>query len=69
MFFMKFPIDVVFLNRDEEVVHLTRGIAPWSVSKWVPSAHSAVECAAGRIESFGLKIGDGLEFIPVGSKQ
>ncbi|MBQ6137665.1 MAG: DUF192 domain-containing protein [Kiritimatiellae bacterium] len=32
--FMKFPIDAVFLDRDDNVVKVVRGIPPWTPIVW-----------------------------------
>ncbi|MEM1158742.1 MAG: DUF192 domain-containing protein [Verrucomicrobiota bacterium] len=62
MFFMQFPIDAIFLDRVNQVVHIHHSIAPWKVSKWVRRSHSVLECAAGTAAHFGLNIGDPLTF-------
>ena len=33
-FFMSYPIDAVFLDRDERVVREVRGIKPWTFFVW-----------------------------------
>lgn len=60
MFFMRFPIDVVFLDRELEVRRVTRALKPWRVSPWVLSAHSVLELGAGAAEG-RLAPGDVLE--------
>ena len=46
--FMRWPLQVVFLDRDLHVVRVIRELRPWRVSPWVRSARSAVELAADR---------------------
>ncbi|MGF1678086.1 MAG: DUF192 domain-containing protein [Candidatus Methylacidiphilales bacterium] len=58
MFFMNFPIDVIFLDQKNKVVHLCHHIRPWYVSPLVWSARSVIECRAGLCEKWGLKTGD-----------
>lgn len=58
-FFMKFPIDVVFLNRRLEVVRVIENLKPWRLSPWVLRAHSALELAGGALKG-SLKKGDAL---------
>lgn len=46
-FFMRFPIDVLFLDRENKVVRVIENLKPWRVSPWVFSAHSVLELAGG----------------------
>ena len=46
-FFMRFAIDVVFLDGNYTVRKVVRDMAPWRVSPWVSEARSALELAAG----------------------
>lgn len=61
MFFMRFPLDVVFLDHAGQIVGLVQGIRPWRFTLPVKGAYSAVEFAAGTIGRYGLEIGDRLE--------
>lgn len=61
MFFMRFPIDVVFLTKDLVVERLLSDLPPWRVSPVVFGAHQTLELPAGTIARFGLKEGDRLE--------
>lgn len=47
MFFMKFAIDVVFVDRDLRVVHITGAIKPWRISGYYSKARAAFELPAG----------------------
>jgi uncharacterized protein len=46
MFFMRFPIDVVFLDRDRKVVGVRHGLRPWRVAG-ARRAVAALELPAG----------------------
>lgn len=61
-FFMKFPIDAVFLDKDMVVVKILAGMRPWRLSPWVFSARSVLELPAGRCEG-RIKRGDVLEIM------
>jgi len=61
-FFMRFAIDVVFLDRGLRVVRVCPALAPWRLSPWVARAASALELAAGT--AAGLGPGDRLGFAP-----
>lgn len=58
---MRFPIDVVFIDRDERVLRIVPAMRPWRVvSHW--HAHAVVELAAGRARALGLHEGRRLEW-------
>ncbi len=59
-FFMKFAIDVVFLNKRLEVARVIENIKPWRLSPWVLRAHSVLELAGGALKG-SVKKGDVLE--------
>ena len=56
--FMRFTIDVVFLNKQQQVVGICRRLKPWRFSPVFWRAHSALELAAGRAD--GVQVGDQL---------
>lgn len=41
--FMKFPIDVVFLNKNKHVVHIVRNLSPWKLTGYVKNAEYVIE--------------------------
>jgi uncharacterized protein len=57
MFFMRFPIDVVFLDRDRTVVGVRHRLAPWRVVG-VRHAVAALELPAGAAAQVGIQEGD-----------
>jgi uncharacterized membrane protein (UPF0127 family) len=61
-FFMRFPIDVIFLSRDRRVVRVIENIKPWRLSPWVFSAHSVLELAGGILQG-SVAVGDILEIV------
>lgn len=61
MFFMQFPIDVVFLDRRGKVVGLAWYLLPGSVSRIYPRACQAVELPAGTLGRTGTQVGDVVE--------
>ncbi len=46
---MKYPIDVLFCDAENEVVHLIRSMRPTRMSKWVRGARRALELPAGSV--------------------
>ena len=57
MFFMRFPIDVVFLDRNRKVVRIVHGLRPWRVAG-ARKAVAALELPAGSVAEAGLEEGD-----------
>ena len=57
MFFMRFPIDVVFLDRDWRVVGVRNDLRPWRVAG-ARGAAAALELPAGAAAAAGLEEGD-----------
>src|SRR5919201_478562 len=59
-FFMRFPIDVVFLARDGEVVKVVPALKPWRTAA-ARRARSALELAAGEAERRDIHAGTRLD--------
>ena len=59
-FFMRFPIDVLFLDPGLRVVRVIEGLKPWRLSPWVLSARSVLELAGGFLKG-SVAVGDQLE--------
>ena len=62
MFFMRFAIDAVFVDRNRRVVGLVREIKPFRFSPIFWSACWVVELSPGIIASSRTDVGDFLEF-------
>jgi uncharacterized membrane protein (UPF0127 family) len=58
---MLFPIDVVFLSKEKEVIHVEEYLRPFRVSKVSFKALSVLELPAHTIYRTGTKVGDRLE--------
>ncbi len=57
--FMRFPIDVVFLDRDLVVQKVTPALRPWRLA-FHRRARSVLELAAGESEQRGVAVGQRL---------
>jgi uncharacterized membrane protein (UPF0127 family) len=57
---MRFPIDVLYLDRKKRVRKLRRAMGPWRMS-FCLLAHSVLELPAGVISQTGTQRGDQLE--------
>jgi uncharacterized membrane protein (UPF0127 family) len=68
MFFMRFPIDAVFVSRaDAEgrlmVISLHRDLHPWTgIVPFVRGADGVLELPSGVIETSGTELGDAIRF-------
>jgi uncharacterized protein len=60
-FFMKFPIDLVYVDRKHKVRKVRGSVPAWRLSACLP-AHSVVELPAGTAERTGTRVGDELVF-------
>ncbi len=58
---MKFPIDIVFLNKSHHVVGLMSGLAPYRVSAVHFNGYSVLELPNGTIKKSRTEIGDQFE--------
>ena len=61
---MRFPIDVLYLDRKKRVRKLRRAMPPWRLSLCL-SAHSVLELPAGTIEQTKTQPGDQLVLFDV----
>jgi uncharacterized membrane protein (UPF0127 family) len=64
MFFMRFAIDAVFLDRRLRVVRVRAGLRPWRVVPLVLRAHSVLELPDGTVAGLGLERGEQLSIEP-----
>ena len=58
-FFMKFAIDLVYIDRKQKVRKARKAVPPWRLSACL-TAHSILELPAGTIERTGTQAGDEL---------
>jgi uncharacterized protein len=54
---MRFPIDVVFLNRQMRILGLSQHVRPWRIRVAPKGTRRVLELAAGQIAAHGLKEG------------
>jgi uncharacterized membrane protein (UPF0127 family) len=60
---MLFPIDLIFLDREKNVVHLEEHVRPFRISRVSLRSHSVLELPAHTVFRTGTCIGDRLEFL------
>lgn len=56
-FFMKFPIDVVFLDKSSKVVKIVSNLMPWRLSSCMLRGHMTLELPCGSIKEYQVSIG------------
>jgi uncharacterized protein len=61
-FFMRFPIDVVFLSREGEVLKIDKHVAPWR-ARSCRHSYAVLELAAGETGRCGLAVGDRIDTV------
>jgi len=64
-FFMRIPIDVVFLDRQGVIVKQLPALPPWRATSVYFQSRSVLELPAGVLEASGTREGDRLTFEPV----
>jgi uncharacterized protein len=64
-FFMKFPIDLVYLDRSRKVRKVRHAVPAWRLSACL-SAHSVLELPAGTLAESGTSVGDILQMEKLG---
>jgi uncharacterized membrane protein (UPF0127 family) len=63
-FGMRFPIDVVFLDRGLRVKRVYHGLRPFRLTSFVWGARSVLELPSGSLAGTGTVVGDELQFSP-----
>src|SRR4030067_2010329 len=60
-FFMKFPIDVVFLNKTNRVIATISNLQPNRIARFYLQAISVLELPAGLLDATDTRVGDEIE--------
>jgi len=63
MFFMRFPIDAVFVDADGRVMRIYADLKPWRVTRIVRRSKAVVELPAGALAAAGVTLGDALKLV------
>lgn len=64
MFFMRYPIDAVFVDKDHRVTKVVHDLKPWRVVWWAKGARDCLELPAGTARATNTQVGDQLQLIP-----
>lgn len=57
-FFLLFPIDIVVLNNNHQIVRLKEKLSPYSIFLWNPFYYHVLELPEGTITKMNLKLGE-----------
>jgi uncharacterized membrane protein (UPF0127 family) len=60
---MRFPIDVIFIDRDGRAVRIVPSLAPWRIAMSA-RATAVIELAAGQAAASDIRVGDMLYLAP-----
>lgn len=64
MFFMRFPIDVLYMDREDRVVRVQQSIKPWRIGPlFTRGAKYVIELPCGSIEQSNTQVGDRLAYV------
>jgi uncharacterized membrane protein (UPF0127 family) len=61
-FAMRFPIDVIYLNAAQEVVHVEYALAPWRLAPVKMETTTVLELPANTVQPTATVIGDRIAF-------
>jgi uncharacterized membrane protein (UPF0127 family) len=60
MYGLSFPLDLIFLDKEGDVVDVVEALQPWKRTKRIPRARFALELPTGAIAASHTRVGDGL---------
>jgi uncharacterized protein len=63
MFFMRYPIDAVFVAADGRVTKVVENLKPWHLVWWARGARDCIELPVGAVASSGTRLGDELRLV------
>jgi len=61
--FMSIPIDVIYVNKQHQVVAIDKAMQPWAIGKIYRNSHYVVEVPVGTIERTHTEVGDQLKLV------
>ncbi|MFH1409100.1 MAG: DUF192 domain-containing protein [Nanoarchaeota archaeon] len=62
MFFVFFPIDIIFLDSEQKVVEVVHGLKSWRMYMPKKKAKYVIELPAGTVKERGISVGHTLKF-------
>lgn len=62
MCFMRFAIDVVYMDKEYNIIKVVKNLSPWTGLSMYPKAWAVLEMLAGEADRCGLEMGKTLRF-------
>jgi len=62
MFFMRYALDIVYVDADFRIVKIVSDLRPWYISGCCKARH-VIELPAGTVETYGWQIGDKIYYM------
>lgn len=62
-FFMKFPLDILFISKEYEVLYVIKNMLPQNISPFIRKSFLVLELPVGTIEKTNTEKGDYLNMI------
>jgi len=59
--FMRFPIDVLYVNEAQQVVGIDQTLSPWRFGRFCRRARFVIELSSGTVHATGTQVGDRLQ--------
>lgn len=66
MFFMRYAIDAVFIDKDLRIAMIAANLKPWHVVWWARGARDCLEVPCGTALDTSTMVGDELRLIEIG---
>jgi uncharacterized protein len=63
MWFMRYPIDAVFVSREGRVTKIAAELRPWRIVWWARGAQDCLELRAGAAAQSDTRVGDELRVV------
>ncbi len=63
MLFMRFPLDLIFLNRNRKIVKIAMNVRPWTPVVGCREAESVLELIPGTWDPEQFRVGESLSFL------
>ncbi len=60
-FFMKFSIDVLYLDKSNKIIYIDEDFNPGKIGKFVKGGKSVIELQSGKIKELDIKVGEIVE--------
>lgn len=62
-YFVRFPLDLVFLDKNMKVIKLVKNLKPFRISPIVWSAKHVLEMPTNSIKKFSINVGDEINLL------